>query len=229
MDQSRAPIATGSKPHQRGTDRSASIAAHEFVWTDSEHANGYQYILPAVARELREFGATNVLDLGCGNGAGTAYLAREKFPIAGCDMSSSGLLHARATHPEIVFFEHEFSNPLPPQHQQQYDAVVAVEVIEHLLLPRQLLSSALQALRPGGLLIMTTPHHGYWKNLALAVTNKFDDHWHPLRDFGHVKFFSKKTILALLTENGFSIRNFRLVGRVPILRCSMVVSATRSL
>lgn len=226
MNQTHETAVREPGPRHRGTDHAASIAADEFVWTDANHATGFDYVLPAVVKTLTKFGAHRVLDLGCGNGATTSDLVRHGFDVAACDMSSSGLSYARANNPGIQFFEHDFANELPEEHRGRYDAVVAIEVIEHLLLPRRLLTNALQALRPGGLLVLSTPYHGYWKNLALAVTNKFDDHWHPLRDFGHVKFFSRRTITGLLRESGFAVQSFQAVGRVPLLRCSMVVSAT---
>jgi 2-polyprenyl-6-hydroxyphenyl methylase/3-demethylubiquinone-9 3-methyltransferase len=102
-----------------------------------------------------------------------------------------------------------------------------MEVIEHLLLPRLLLASAFQALRAGGVFVLSTPFHGYWKNLALAVTNKFDDHWHPLRDFGHVKFFSKKTLSNLFMEQGLQVDRILALGRVPPLARSMIVEAVK--
>jgi len=101
--------------------------------------------------------------------------------------------------------------------------VVAVEVVEHLLLPRQLLERAREALRPGGIFIATTPYHGFLKNLALALTNKFDHHWHPLRDYGHVKFFSRETLSQLFGEQGLKVQRFARVGRVPALAKSMIL------
>jgi 2-polyprenyl-6-hydroxyphenyl methylase/3-demethylubiquinone-9 3-methyltransferase len=65
---------------------------------------------------------------------------------------------------------------------------------------------------------VTTPFHGYYKNLALAITGKYDKHWHPLRDYGHVKFFSHKTLSALFEEQGFAVRNYVRVGRIPNVR-----------
>jgi hypothetical protein len=82
-------------------------------------------------------------------------------------------------------------------------------------------------LRPGGVLILSTPYHGYLKNLALAITDEFDDHWHPLRDFGHVKFFSRRTLVRLACESGFSVRQFMRVGRIPAFACSMILVAVK--
>jgi 2-polyprenyl-3-methyl-5-hydroxy-6-metoxy-1,4-benzoquinol methylase len=69
---------------------------------------------------------------------------------------------------------------------------IATEVIEHLVRPRNLPRFAKQLLRPGGYLIISTPYHGYLKNLVLALSNKWDSHLTPLRDGGHIKLWSRK-------------------------------------
>src|SRR5437867_3004621 len=112
--------------------------------------------------------------------------------------------------------------PIAEEWRHRFDAVIAVEVLEHLLLPRLLLLRAREALRPGGVVILTTPYHGFLKNLALALTNKFDQHWHPLRDYGHVKFFSRETLSQLFAEQGLKAGRFARVGRVPALAKSMI-------
>ena len=168
-----------------------------------------------------------MLDLGCGNGSFTAFLAASGFTVTGLDHSSTGIEIAARKHPHAEFAQHDLTQPLPAAYHGKYDAVVSVEVIEHLLLPRRLMENALKALKPGGLLILTTPYHGYWKNLALALTGKFDAHWHPLRDYGHVKFFSKSTILALFREFALQDIRFQTVGRIPVFARSMIISGIK--
>jgi 2-polyprenyl-3-methyl-5-hydroxy-6-metoxy-1,4-benzoquinol methylase len=209
------------------TDEAASIASQEFVWSGAGANTTDRYLSRPAIELLNRFGSTRVLDLGCGNGAFTGLLAAQGFSVQGCDASSSGIQIARASFPETPFFLHDLSNMLPDCHKAQYDAVVSLEVIEHLLLPRTLMENAFHALRPGGVFILSTPFHGYLKNLALAITNKFDDHWHPLRDFGHVKFFSKRTLLQLFAESGFAVEVWLTAGRTRLLPCSMIVAARR--
>jgi 2-polyprenyl-3-methyl-5-hydroxy-6-metoxy-1,4-benzoquinol methylase len=211
----------------KSTDSALSIAAQEFLWANTEVPQAHDYLIPPTVKTLRELSAHTVLDIGCGNGSFSALLHSQGFAVAGCDASASGLALARQANPGVDFFEHDILNPLPVGHTGPYDSVVSLEVIEHLLLPRQLVTSAYKALRPGGALIVSTPYHGYWKNLALALTNHFDEHWHPLRDFGHVKFFSRNTLLGLVREAGFSIRDFIRVGRLPAFACSMIVVAIK--
>jgi 2-polyprenyl-6-hydroxyphenyl methylase/3-demethylubiquinone-9 3-methyltransferase len=171
-------------------------------------------------------GATRVLDLGCGNGAFTAAIGAAGFAVSGCDSSASGIAIAQKAHPDIHFFSQDLCSPLEERHRGEYDAVISMEVIEHLPAPRVLMERALQALRRGGAFVLSTPFHGYWKNLALALTNQFDDHW-PLRDFGHVKFFSRRTLVQLFQEYPFSVRTFLTVGRIPAFARSMILVGTK--
>jgi hypothetical protein len=66
-----------------------------------------------------------------------------------------------------------------------------------------------------GYLIITTPYHGYLKNLVISLLNKWDFHFTALRRGGHNKFFSRRTITRLLTDNGFNVVGFSGVGGSP--------------
>ena len=100
-----------------------------------------------------------------------------------------------------------------------------VEVVEHCVSPKTFAACAAGLLRPGGLLVLTTPYHGYLKNLAIALTGRWDSHHDPLWEGGHVKFFSPATITRLLAGAGFAVQSIERVGRVQVLAKSMVVTA----
>ena len=104
-----------------------------------------------------------------------------------------------------------------------FDAVVSTEVIEHLFSPHLLPQFARALLRENGKLIVTTPYHGYLKNLALSVAGKWDHHHTALWHGGHIKFFSRTTLTKLLEENGFRVVAFHGVGRAPYLWKSMML------
>lgn len=206
------------------TDRQFSSASSEFVWDIDDDIEAHSYLFAPVEAELKHCGARQVLDLGCGNGAFAGHLNDAGYEVTGLDHSSSGIARARRNHPRLAFAQHDLMKPLAVEHMRKFDAVIAIEVIEHLMLPRQLMRAAVQALRPGGVFIVTTPYHGYLKNLALAITGAMDEHWHPLRDYGHVKFFSRRTLTLLFEEFGFIEIRFRTAGRIPALAKSMIVS-----
>ena len=74
-----------------------------------------------------------------------------------------------------------------------------MEVIEHLYQPRAFvlfIRSILEA-SGGGQFIVTTPYHGYLKNLTIAAANKMDHHLSALWEGGHIKFWSRRTLAIL--------------------------------
>jgi 2-polyprenyl-6-hydroxyphenyl methylase/3-demethylubiquinone-9 3-methyltransferase len=107
------------------------------------------------------------------------------------------------------------------------DAILSTEVIEHLYDPRGFLRTAHELLKPGGTLVLSTPYHGYFKNLFLALTGKLDQHFTVLWDHGHIKFWSRKTLTQALEEAGFKEITFAGAGRLPWLWKSMVLRAVK--
>lgn len=201
----------------------------EFNWDNAGPAAIHGHVARPVVMRLDRFGAHTVLDLGCGNGWLTAALSRCGFEVLGLDSSSSGIDIARRAHPELPFRHADVLLPPAPDLQGRFDAVVAVELVDHVAQPRLLLRHALQMLRPGGLLLLTTPYHGYFKNLGLALTGRFDIRLHALQDHGRLKFFSRQTLTALATECGCANVHFQTVGRIPAIARSMMVWGTRPL
>ena len=167
-----------------------------------------------------------IMDVGCGAGATAAMLADMGFLVTGVDPSTSGIRVAEQSHPKMRFAERSAYDDLAAEFGE-FDAVVSLEVVEHCYWPRLFADNVFALLRPGGLAVISTPFHGYWKNLALALSGGFDAHWAPLWDGGHIKFWSRKTLRALLDETGFVDIEFRRVGRVPPLAKSMIAVARK--
>lgn len=94
--------------------------------------------------------------------------------------------------------------------------------------PASMLQPYLHCYMGGGTAILSTPYHGYWKNLAMALTGKMDAHFTALWDHGHIKFWSMNTLTALLKETGFCNIGFKRAGRIPALAKSMIAVARRS-
>lgn len=113
--------------------------------------------------------------------------------------------------------------PLHADWTGAFDTAVCLEVVEHLFNPQQLVETAADALKPGGVAIISTPYHGFLKNLALSLTNKWDFHHHPLRVGGHIKFWSKKTLGSLFEKGPFRTLEFHGAGRIPFLWKSMAM------
>jgi len=165
-----------------------------------------------------------VLDLGCGNGSLSHVIAQQGYEVVGVDNSPEGVAIARQSFPECQFLQADIYNLSNPDLLHSFDIVLGVEVIEHLFYPKELVRVAKKCLKPKGRLILTTPYHGYLKNLAIALSGKMDKHFTVLWDNGHIKFFSVPTLTKLLTSEGYTEINFRFAGRLPYLWKSMLCS-----
>jgi 2-polyprenyl-6-hydroxyphenyl methylase/3-demethylubiquinone-9 3-methyltransferase len=167
------------------------------------------------------------LDLGCGSGATVNMLAELGIEVVGVDPSESGIALARAAYPACRFEIGSAYDDLASG-LGRFPLVVSLEVVEHCYDPRRFARTLFDLVAPGGTAIVSTPYHGYLKNLALAATGKLDKHFTALWDGGHIKFFSISTLRQLLAEAGFQDIRFIRVGRIPPLAKSMVAIASKT-
>ena len=106
----------------------------------------------------REFVAGKVvLDIACGEGYGSALLAEAAARVIGVDISPEAVAHASAVYgrPNTMFqVGHCAEIPLS---RASVDAVVSFETIEHHAEHEAMFMEIKRVLRPGGLLIMSSP------------------------------------------------------------------------
>ena len=200
-----------------------------YGWNTCEAPHTCAYLLPEVLATLRRIGSKRILDLGSGNGNLCKRLADLSFDVVGVERDAEGVDKARLLAPQVRFHRYavEDDPTLLAEAEATFDTVISTEVIEHLFSPRLLPRYAHAVLKDSGHLIVTTPYHGYLKNLALSLADRWDHHHTVWWEGGHIKFFSRATLTRLLNENGFEVVDFRGVGRVPWLWKSMIVTARK--
>lgn len=209
----------------------SSISGYEFG--DEAHSPSHDYLLPAVLAELKELasgldeGNRRLFELGCGNGSVANVLAGQGWKVAGIDASDEGIAHAQAAYPHLNLKQGSAYDDLRLEFGT-FPVVTSLEVVEHLYAPREYAKTLFNLLEPGGTAIISTPYHGYWKNLALALTGKMDAHFTALWDHGHIKFWSEETLGKLLREAGLHPVRFERVGRIRPLAKSMIAIARKS-
>jgi|JI6StandDraft_1071083.scaffolds.fasta_scaffold75841_2 2-polyprenyl-3-methyl-5-hydroxy-6-metoxy-1,4-benzoquinol methylase len=153
-----------------------------------------------------------VLDAGCGGGLFSVGLSEAGFAVYGMDMSESGIRAAKARGIGQFEVASVYNNLARRFGREDFDAIVAVEVIEHLYSPARFAEMAFAAVKPGGVVVITTPYWGYAKNIVLAVTNRIDRSLTALWEGGHIKHFSRKTLSQLMRNAGFEVTEFKGCG-----------------
>ena len=76
------------------------------------------------------------------------------------------------------------------------------EVLEHVRDGLGLLAEIGRVIGPGGLLVVSTPDHGWRRRLALGLSRRaFEAHFEPRAD--HLRFFTRQSLTATLEAGGF--------------------------
>lgn len=202
-----------------------AISGYEYADFETNHS--HDYLLPSVMSELDKArahlpaGKNRLFELGCGNGSVAAKLTQQGWDVTGVDPSAEGIAQAQAAYPSLKLSLGSAYDNLREKYGS-FPVVTSLEVVEHVYAPRDYARTLYELLEPGGVAIISTPFHGYWKNLAMAVTGKMDAHFTALWDHGHIKFWSEKTLTQLLVERGFAPPRYIRVGRIPALAKSMI-------
>jgi 2-polyprenyl-6-hydroxyphenyl methylase/3-demethylubiquinone-9 3-methyltransferase len=195
-----------------------------YRFENESHSPSHKYLLPSLTKILKKYAPdvnhSPILDLGCGNGSVTNQIRKLGYKVVGIDPSEDGIEIARKSYPEIEFIQGD-SKTLNAFNGTQ-KLIYSLEVIKHIYNPYEFMNSVHSALQSQGIAIFSTPYHGYFKNVLIAILGKFDDHVTALWRNGHIKFWSRKTFSVLITECGFEVIEFRRVGRVPPLAKSMI-------
>ncbi len=202
----------------------------EYRYVDEASNPSHRYLFPALARALQAEAQRgcprSVFEVGCGNGSTAAFVSALGFSISGIDPSNSGIQIAQRSHPNLRLEHGSAYDDLAAKYGR-FPVVISLEVVEHVYSPRDFAKSVYSLLDDGGLAIISTPYHGYLKNLALAVSGKLDSHFTALWDGGHIKFWSRATLRELLLSTGFRTVEFVRVGRIAPLAKSMIALARR--
>jgi SAM-dependent methyltransferase len=132
-----------------------------------------------------------ILDLGCRYGALTRfYLPGNE--VVGLDVDRGALAIAAGRGIETCWADVEQQLPFD---EDEFDVVVAGELLEHIREPAALLREAARVLRPGGMLVGSVPNGFRLKNrLRFLIGTAPEDN--PT----HLHLFSPQALLALLAD-----------------------------
>jgi len=168
---------------------------------------------------------TRVLDAGCGRGEFCSYFASKGCDAEGIDISANCIAYARKQHPQCQFHAIPIEAALPAR-RHEFDVVFSSEVIEHLFDVGTYLYAINHLLKPGGLLVLTTPYHGLVKNVLIDLRN-YAKHYDPLGQ--HIRFFNRANLGGCLELFGFEPQVWSGYGRPwPVWKSFFVVAKKTS-
>lgn len=165
----------------------------------------------------------DVLDIGFGDA-----LFAEELQLAGNRVSAVGMVeNAGAKVDQYLCGDLARGFSLIARHlaPRQFDKILLLDVLEHLPHPEEILQRAAQLLKPNGQLIVSTPNVANITVRMLLLAGKFDYQDRGILDKTHLRFYTRKTIVALLGNSGLDISR----RRMTIIPLEVVLGSPRFL
>jgi ubiquinone/menaquinone biosynthesis C-methylase UbiE len=131
-----------------------------------EHLHRYMSVVQACTN-------VRVLDVACGEGYGSALLARHAADVIGVDIDEATVAHAAKTYvaPNLHFL-HGTALALPVP-EGSIDVVVSFETLEHFVEHDEFLAEVKRVLQPGGVFFVSSPN-----KLVYSDIPHFENHFH---------------------------------------------------
>lgn len=174
------------------------------------YADMQKALLPHFQRRLRAIEARldargRILDFGCAAGYFLQVAATAGWTIGGVELSCDMAGQASRALGVPIFNR---LDELPPG---DFDAVTLWDVIEHVPSPVDTLRALGRRLRPGGMLMLSTPNTGHWQ----AVREP--ERWESYRPPAHLIYFDARTLKTTLERAGFERIEIHRAAPLPPL------------
>lgn len=149
-----------------------------------------------------------ILDIGCASGALGAHIMSEKKTsfYEGIEVVPDVAEEARKHLSKVYVGQAE--RWLPELPKSRYDWVIMADSLEHTVDPWSVLREVYRVLKKNGKILISIPNV---RNLEVITELLVKGTW-KYRDFGildqgHLRFFTKKSIVELLGQQGFLVSN----------------------
>jgi ubiquinone/menaquinone biosynthesis C-methylase UbiE len=205
---------------------------YQDIWKRKQNCGGGIQPGGRVDAALKVLGKGEILlDIGCGNGQSSAIVKNRYTKIIGLDISLKALSFAREKGLFGIMVNLNRGNI--PLKDEMVDAVICLDVIEHIFDPYSLLGEVYRVLKKDGELILTTPNTRFVKHISDLMfrgtppkTNLDTEGY----DGGHLHYFTFADLKRILKEckfyvllekgisrrfyNSWKLRLFYLVSRL---------------
>jgi 2-polyprenyl-3-methyl-5-hydroxy-6-metoxy-1,4-benzoquinol methylase len=144
--------------------------------------HSYQNQLGIYVRLVERYGARRILDVGCAQGTLALVLGEKGKCVTAVDIREPFLDYARTRY-ERGAVDFVAANIFDQPALGRFDLVFANQIIEHLVYPAALLRILASYVEPGGLVVVTTPNHDYFRSSLPSYTELGDPRRHEHRQF----------------------------------------------
>ncbi len=138
------------------------------------------------------------VDLGGGAGEFSALVTERGYEatLVDGDPRNIGNVASRGIRGVLA----DLNGPLEELGDASFDGVSLIEVVEHIPLAEHLMSEACRVLKPGGLLLLSTPNAVWWRERLRILCGRS-----PEAEGYHYRFFTVAGVRSLCETAGFEI------------------------
>lgn len=144
--------------------------------------NQYHNQLDLYLGLVAKYRAQSVLDVGCAQGTLAMLLAERGHRVVAIDIRERFLDYAR-TRWERGDVDFLAANIFDRPPLGTFDLVFGNQIIEHLVYPAEFLRTLASYARPGGVLVVSTPNHDYFRSSLPSFTDLGDPRQHEHKQF----------------------------------------------
>ena len=161
-----------------------------------------------------------ILDCGCGAGDNARVLSDRGWCVTGITIDPLEQEAARQFC-EAVYIA-DLEKGLPPDIGGAFDAILASHILEHLKKPERLLRELHQRLSPGGVLAVALPNIAHYRQRISRLRGQFFYTDTGQLDRTHLRFYTYRTAIQLLEQNGYELVNAMATGNLPLRKARLV-------
>jgi ubiquinone/menaquinone biosynthesis C-methylase UbiE len=157
----------------------------------------FEYRLNLISENLKP--GDNILDCGCATGIFLDLVKEQGFVPYGVEISDYGVQECRKKFGEQNIFHGQLEDARFGNEEKNFiSAIFMTDYLEHVRNPHEVLVTACRFLKPGGLLVITTPDTSSISNLLMRKN------WIHYKT-EHLFYFSRANIELLLSQAGCTI------------------------
>ena len=151
-----------------------------------------------------------LLDIGCAAGFFLDLARKRGWKVSGIELSPDAIKFSKE---KLKLSVKKGDIDKTKLSRSLYEAVTLFDVIEHLPNPYKALRKINASLKPGGIIVITTPDVG---SIAARILGKNWLEFKRIRE--HIYFFSRETISKMLEKSGFEVVKIETTGRYFTLK-----------
>lgn len=173
-------------------------ASIDLAEKNSSHTQAFDMLQQhAGGRSLR------VLEVGCASGYWGTLLRNQGHHVVGIEPDMDAASHAREVLDEV--FCGYLDAYLTNHPDVRFDVISFVDVLEHTSDPVAILKACHEHLNPDGLIIASIPNVTHLAVRAMLLAGAWDYARTGIMDDSHLRFFSRRSVLALFSAAGFVV------------------------